>query len=185
MSTIKTKETRIGKLPVNIPAKVTVVVEGNVIKVEGPKGKLEKVFSNSVILSKDDNAVYVKPADNSRLARAMQGTARSIISNMVEGVQNPFIKNLEIHGVGFRATLNGNKLDLALGYSHPIVYTIPEGVIVTVTDNTKLKVESADKHLTGQVAADIKHYYKVEPYKKKGVRIVGEFIRSKEGKKTS
>lgn len=185
MSNTKSKETRIGKLPVSIPQKVSIIVDGNVIKVEGPKGRLEKAFSNVVKITKEDNSLQVKPADNSKLARAMQGTARSILSNMVEGVQNPFVKNLEIHGVGFRATLNGKSLDLALGYSHPISYTIPEGITVTVTENTKLKVEGADKHMVGQVAADIKHFYKVEPYKKKGVRIVGEFIRTKEGKKTS
>lgn len=178
------KKSRIGKLPVAIPAKVTITIDGNRVTVEGPKGKLVKAFNKAVTLEMVDNAVAVRPVNEGRLARAMQGTARAIINNMVKGVVEGFSKDLEIHGVGFRATLKGNVLDLALGYSHPIEYSLPEGITVTIKENTKLKVEGADKHMVGQVAADIKHFYPVEPYKGKGVRIVGEFVRRKEGKKS-
>ena len=178
------KKSRIGKLPVAIPEKVTLTIDGNKVMVEGPKGKLEKEFNKSVSLTVADKVLTVTPADESRLARAMQGTARAIIFNMVKGVVEGYSKDLEIHGVGFRAALKGNILDLALGYSHPIEYPLPEGITVTIKENTKLKVEGADKHMVGQVAADIKQYYPVEPYKGKGVRILGQFVRRKEGKKT-
>ena len=115
----------------------------------------------------------------------MQGTVRSIINGMVTGVTEGFSKSLEINGVGFRATVQGNIIDLALGKSHEIKHPIPEGVTVTVDDNTKVKVEGADKQAVGQLAAQIKAYYPVEPYKAKGVRIVGDYVRRKEGKKTA
>lgn len=176
---------RIGKLPVAIPEKVKVAVNGCDVTVEGPKGKLCKSFDQTVKITVGDDGVIVEPASNSRLARAMWGTARSIIAGMVKGVQTPYTRNLEIEGVGFKAILKGKVLDLALGYSHPIEYTIPEGITVTVDNGTKLKVEGPDKHLVGQVSADIKSYYPVEPYKGKGVRIVGQYVRRKEGKKTA
>ncbi len=176
---------RIGKLPVSIPDKVKVSVDGNTVSVEGPKGKLTKDFDRSVSIAMEDNQIQVAPANNSRLAKAMYGTARSIINNMVLGCEKGYEKNLEIHGVGFRAALQGNLLDLALGYSHPIKYKVPEGINITIAENTKIKVEGADKQMVGQVAASIKSYYPVEPYKGKGVRIVGEFVRRKEGKKTA
>ena len=177
---------RIGKLPVEIPSQVKLELNGSEVKVSGPKGNLEKHFNRNVNIQSDDNILTVEPANSSRLAKALHGTTRSIISNMVEGVVSGFSKNLEINGVGFKAHLTGNKLDLALGYSHEIVYEIPVGVSVDVSkDGTKLKVEGADKHMVGQVAATIKSYYPVEPYKGKGVTIVGEFVRRKEGKKTA
>lgn len=176
---------RIGKLPVAIPDKVSVQVDGSIVKVQGPKGSLEKSFDRAVSITIEDDTVKINPASNSRLSKALHGTARAIINNMVYGVINGYTKNLEIVGVGFRATVKGKVLDLNLGYSHPIEYTIPEGITVTVTENTKVNVSGLDKELVGQVAADIKHYYPVEPYKGKGVRIVGEFVRRKEGKKTA
>lgn len=176
---------RIGKLPISIPSQVKVSVDGQVVTVEGPKGKLSRDFDKAVRFNVDGAELRVEPATDSRHSRSMYGTSRSILQNMVDGVVNGFSKSLEIHGVGFRATLKGDILDLALGYSHPIHYPIPAGITVTITDNTKLKVEGADKQVVGQVAADIKHYYPVEPYKGKGVRIVGEFVRRKEGKKTA
>jgi len=176
---------RIGKLPVSIPEKVKAEVSGSTVMIEGPKGKLEKTFNRSVSIEIADGQIQVVPANNSRLAKAMYGTARSIIANMVEGVVNGFSKRLEINGVGFRASVTGQNVDLALGYSHPIQHPIPEGITVTVTENTKVTVEGADKQMVGAVAAAIKSYYPVEPYKGKGVRIVGEFVRRKEGKKTA
>ncbi|WOO43503.1 50S ribosomal protein L6 [Rubellicoccus peritrichatus] len=176
---------RIGKLPVAIPDKVKVAVDGVSVTVEGPKGTLTKNFDTNVSIKVDGDNVIIEPASNSRQSRAMWGTARSIIQGMVEGVVKPFERSLEIEGVGFKAALKGNILDLALGYSHPINYPVPTGITITIDGGTKLKVQGADKHMVGQVAADIKSYYPVEPYKGKGVRIVGEFVRRKEGKKTA
>lgn len=176
---------RIGNLPIDIPEKVKVEFKGNTVIVEGPKGKLSKPFHRCVKLKQEENQILVEMANKSRLAKAMQGTARSIINNMVLGVVDGYSKNLEIHGVGFRASVQGNVLDLSLGYSHPIQHKIPEGITVTVTENTKVKVEGVDKQMVGQVTAAIKSYYPVEPYKGKGVRIVGDFVRRKEGKKTA
>ena len=173
---------RVGKLPVEIPEKVTVSVENNAVAVEGPMGKLSHAFPNAVTVTKEDAQVVVAPANNSRFAKAMYGTARSLIANMVKGVVDGYSKELEISGVGFRAALSGNKLDMNLGYSHPCIYEIPEGIKITVTDNTKLKVEGIDKQLVGEAAASIRAFYPPEPYKGKGVKIVGEYVRRKEGK---
>ncbi|MBL4575169.1 MAG: 50S ribosomal protein L6 [Opitutaceae bacterium] len=173
---------RIGKNPVVIPTNVKVEIDGSSITVEGPKGKNAKSFPSVVSLEVKDDTVVVSPVGDSRLAKAMYGTARSIIASLVKGVVDGFSKELEIHGVGFRATLKGSILDLSLGYSHIIEYQIPERVQVTVTGNTKLKVEGIDKQEVGAVAAEIRSFYPPEPYKGKGVRIVGEYVRRKEGK---
>jgi len=176
---------RIGKVPVVIPDKVKVAVTNQTVSVEGPKGKVSKSFSPVVQVTVADKQVTVKPLEETRFANAMYGTARSIIAGMVKGVSEGFTRELEIQGVGFKANLKGSKLDLALGYSHPILHDIPDGIKVTVTDQTKLKIEGADKQLVGQVTAEIRAYYPPEPYKGKGVRIVGEHaerVRRKEGK---
>ena len=175
---------RIGKLPVSIPAKVKVTVTGQSILVEGPKGKLSQTFNAPVAITVDAGAVHVQPTAESRFAKAMHGTVRSIIAGMVKGVVEGYTKDLEIQGTGFKAVLQGRQLNLSLGYSHPIHYPLPEGVNVIVADGgVKLKVEGTSKHLVGQVAADIFNYYPVEPYKGKGVRVAGQFVRRKEGKK--
>lgn len=176
---------RIGKHPVPILDKAKVSVEGQTVSVEGPKGKLEKTFDSAVKIEITDNSVRVSPVDESRHARAMYGTARSIINNMVTGVVEGYSKKLEIKGVGFRAALVGNKLDLALGYSHPCIVDVPAGITVTVKENTKLTVEGADKEAVGQVTAKIYAFYPAEPYKGKGVHIVGQYVRRKEGKKSA
>ena len=176
---------RIGKLPVVIPDKAKVSVEGNTVRVEGPKGKLEQTFDSAVKITLEDGQVTVAPADGSRFARAMYGTARSIINNMVTGVIDGYKKELELNGVGFRAVLQGKVLDLALGYSHPCQIEVPDDVKVTVTENTKIAVEGPDKQRVGEVTAKIYAFYPVEPYKGKGVRIVGKYVRRKEGKKTA
>ena len=173
---------RIGKQPVSIPDKVKVTVNGEKVLVEGPKGKVEKTFASAVKVTVADKKVSFAPTDDSRFANAMYGTARSVVAGMVKGVTEGYVKDLEIQGVGFKANLKGKQLDLALGYSHPILMDIPEGIKVTVTDQTKLKVEGADKQLVGKVTAEIRGYYPPEPYKGKGVRIVGERVRRKEGK---
>jgi large subunit ribosomal protein L6 len=176
---------RIGKLPIIIPDAVTVTVVGQAVTVSGVAGKIAQSFGDGVDIKCDGRVIEVFPRGDSRQAKAMHGTVRSIISNMVQGVQKPYAKNLEIQGVGFKATLRGQALDLALGYSHPLLYPLPEGVKVTVKDGTAIHIEGADKFLVGQVAADIRHFYPVEPYKGKGVRIVGEAVRRKEGKKSA
>lgn len=174
---------RIGKLPVEIPEKVTVEVQGQEITVKGPKGSLTRSFDRAVTISADDKEVKVAPSNKTRHANAMYGTARSIIAGMVEGVAKGFEKRLTINGVGFRANVQGDILDLALGKSHPIKHPIPAGLTITVTDQTKIKVEGYDKQAVGEFAAQVKRYYPVEPYKGKGVTIDGEFVRRKEGKK--
>lgn len=177
---------RVGKVPVSIPDKVKVAITGQTVAVEGPKGKVSKTFAPVVKIALVDNKkVTVAPKDQTRFSRAMYGTARSVIAGMVKGVSTGFSKDLEIQGVGFKANLKGKQLDLALGYSHPILFDIPEGIKITVTDQTKVKIEGADKQLVGEVAASIRAFYPPEPYKGKGVRIVGEFaerVRRKEGK---
>ncbi len=174
---------RIGKQPVLIPDKVKVEVKDHTVRVEGPKGKVAKTFAPVVNITVADNKVVVSPSDDdSRFAKAMYGTVRSIIAGMVKGVSEGYAKDLEIQGVGFKANLKGKQLDLALGYSHPILMDIPDGIKITVTDQTKVKVEGADKQLVGAVTAEIRSYYPPEPYKGKGVRIVGERVRRKEGK---
>ena len=174
---------RIGKQPVLIPDKVKVDIKGHTVSVEGPKGKVSKTFAPVVNIAITNKSVTVSPTeDESRFARAMYGTVRSVIAGMVKGASEGYSKDLEIQGVGFKANLKGKILDLALGYSHPILMDIPEGIKVTVTDQTKVKVEGADKQLVGAVTAEIRSYYPPEPYKGKGVRIVGERVRRKEGK---
>jgi large subunit ribosomal protein L6 len=175
---------RIGKQPGVIPEKVKVAVNpaNNSVLVEGPKGKVQKTFAPVVKIDVANQQVTFSPTEETRFSRAMYGTARSVVAGMVKGVTDGYIKELEIQGVGFKAVLKGKQIDLALGYSHPILFDIPEGIKVTVTDQTKLKVEGVDKQLVGAVTAEIRSYYPPEPYKGKGVRIVGERVRRKEGK---
>ncbi len=172
-------------MPISIPNGVQVSIESHTILVKGPKGDLKQELSPLARVDISDETIQVSPVDESRSARAIYGTTRSLIANMVKGVTEPFSKDLLIEGVGFRAAIKGQSIDLELGYSHPVVHPIPEGVVVTVADNVKIHVEGVDKQKVGQVAADIKSYYPVEPYKGKGVRIVGEYVRRKEGKKSA
>jgi large subunit ribosomal protein L6 len=176
---------RIGNLPIEIPSGVDVNIEGSVVKVKGPKGELLQELNASIELDVTENLINVRPKDSSRQTRALQGTMRSLIANMVSGVVTPYSKDLLIEGVGFRAAVKGTDVGLELGYSHPINHPIPDGVSVTVADNVKIHVEGSDKQKVGQLAADIKSYYPVEPYKGKGVRILGQYVRRKEGKKSA
>ncbi len=176
---------RIGKLPVPILDKAKVSVDGQTVRAEGPKGKLEQTFDRAVKIEIVDNEIRLSPADGSRHAKAMYGTARSIINNMVTGVVEGFQKQIEIKGVGFRAAMKGKVLDLALGKSHPCEIEIPEGITVTIKENTKLTIEGADKQMVGEITASIYAFYPAEPYKGKGVHIVGQFVRRKEGKKSA
>ena len=171
---------RIGKKAIEIPAGVKVAVSGNTVTVEG-KAKLSLDLPPYVAVEVADNQVLVKQAGEAREAGAMHGLARSLINNMVIGVTAGFKKELQIVGVGYKAALQGSKLNLSLGYSHPIVYQIPEGVKVTLNEN-KILIEGADKQLVGQTAAEIRRFRSPEPYKGKGIRYVDERIVLKEGK---
>jgi len=174
---------RIGNKVINVPDKVTVnVSDDSTVSVEGPKGKLEWQLPEGITITQDDGVLTTNRVSDYRKVRALQGTSRSLVANMVTGVSDGFTKSLEIHGVGFRAAVKGDKLDLSLGKSHPILHPIPEGITVTVDDNTKIKVEGIDKQLVGQFASDIRAYYPPEPYKGKGVRYSDEQVRRKAGK---
>ena len=175
---------RIGKLPVILPAKVkATVVDGKVV-IEGPKGRLEHTFSPSKVkIHLEGSTITVEAVNESRQANAMHGTARSIIAGMVIGVEKGYEKKLEVSGVGFKAALNGKMLDLALGFSHEILLPIPAGISIKVENGTMITVDGCDKQLVGQIAATIYQFYPVEPYKAKGVHYVGQHIRRKEGKK--
>jgi len=173
---------RIGRLPIPIPPKVKIDIKDGNVLVEGPKGKVQHSFDKVVKAEIKEGKIVITPLEETRFAKAMHGTARSVINSMVIGVVAGFAKDLEIQGVGFKAAVTGKSVDMALGYSHPIKYPIPDGIKVTVTDQTKIKVEGCDKQLVGKVTAELRSFYPPEPYKGKGVRIVGERVRRKEGK---
>ena len=174
---------RIGLKTITLPDKVSVKADAaGTVTVEGPKGKLEWTMPEGITLEEEDGTVTVKRASEHRRCRALHGTSRSLISNMIEGVSNGFSKQLEIQGVGFRAAVKGKNLDLSIGKSHPILHPIPEGLTVTVDSNTNIKVEGINKQVVGQFAAEVRRYYPPEPFKGKGVRYVGERVRRKAGK---
>jgi large subunit ribosomal protein L6 len=174
---------RIGNKAIDLPDKVKLSFspEGTVA-VEGPKGKLSWQLPKSIKGRVDQNRVVLERANEERSVRALHGLSRALVNNMITGVSAGFVRDLEIQGVGFKANVQGKVLNLALGFSHPIVFDIPEGIKITVADNTKIKVEGIDRQVVGQVAADIRGYYPPEPYKGKGVRYAGEQIQRKEGK---
>jgi large subunit ribosomal protein L6 len=173
---------RVGKKSISLPEKVSLKLADSTVQVEGPKGKLDWDLPEGITLNEDGDAFTVVRADDSRHLRSMHGTARSLISNMIEGVSSGFVKKLEIHGVGFRAAVKGKALDLSLGFSHPVLHPIPDSLKVTVEENTKITVEGIDKHTVGQFASDVRSYYPPEPYKGKGVRYADEHVRRKQGK---
>jgi large subunit ribosomal protein L6 len=174
---------RIGKKPVPLPKGVTAKIEGQTVSVKGPKGELSVTLLDDVTVKMGEDGVEVAPRDDSKRARAMWGMSRSLVDNLVTGVANGFTKTLEISGVGYRAALKGKELQLQLGYSHDIMFPIPEGIQVQVTKPTEIIVSGIDKAQVGQVAANIRRYRGPEPYKGKGVKYAGEFIFRKEGKK--
>jgi large subunit ribosomal protein L6 len=174
---------RIGKRPVTIPSGVTATVDGQTVKMKGPKGQLQFVVHDDVEVKLDKNIVKVAPRVDTNRAIALYGTARAQIANLVEGVTKGFEKKLEITGVGYRAAMQGKNLQLALGYSHDVVYAIPEGIQIAVPKPTEITITGSDVQRVGQVAAEIRAYRPPEPYKGKGVKYVGEFIFRKEGKK--
>jgi large subunit ribosomal protein L6 len=174
---------RIGKTPITIPTGVKIALDqSGLVTVEGAKGKLTWELPKGITASIEGTTLNVARANEERSVRALHGLSRALINNMVTGVSQGFRRDLEIQGVGFRAAIKGDKLDLSIGYSHPILFPIPNEIKVAVTDNTKISIEGIDKHLVGQVAADIRAYYPPEPYKGKGIRYAGENVRRKEGK---
>ena len=174
---------RVGKRPVAIPSGVTASVEGQTVKVKGPKGQLQFVVHDDVEVKFDNGEVKVAPKFKTNRAQAMYGTARAQVANLVEGVTKGFEKKLEITGVGYRAAMQGKNLQLALGYSHDVVYAIPEGITIAVPKPTEITITGIDSQRVGQVAAEIRAYRPPEPYKGKGVKYANEFIFRKEGKK--
>jgi large subunit ribosomal protein L6 len=174
---------RIGKAPIAVPSGVDVRISGQDITVKGPKGELSRELPELVTVSQDGDVLQVDRVDDSREARAMHGLMRSLVANMVIGVTDGFRKELDIVGVGYRAAAKGkNGLEMALGFSHPVNITAPEGIEFVVPQPTRIEVHGIDKQLVGQVAADIRAWRKPEPYKGKGVRYVDEHVRRKAGK---
>jgi large subunit ribosomal protein L6 len=172
---------RIGKLPVEIPSGVTITVDGDTIKVTGPKGNLEAAKLPHVDVVINDNTLSVSRKSDEKIARSQHGLMRTLINNMVVGVTKGFEKKLEVNGVGFKVALQGNKLVLHLGFSHPVEYTAPEGITIAV-DKMNISVQGINKQQVGQVAADIRALKKPEPYKGKGIKYEGEYIIRKAGK---
>lgn len=174
---------RIGKRPVPIPSGVTASVDGQEIKVKGPKGELSHVLVDQVIAKMGDDGIEIGMVEDNKDSRAMWGMSRTIVSNLVTGVTEGFSKTLEINGVGYRAAMKGQALQLQLGFSHDVDYQIPNGIEISCPKPTEIVVSGIDKQLVGQVAAEIRRYRPPEPYKGKGVKYAGEYIFRKEGKK--
>jgi large subunit ribosomal protein L6 len=173
---------RIGKQPIVIPPKVKVEVKGQQVLVEGPKGKLNWQLPRRTGIKVEDGKALISRSGDDAQAKALHGLSRALVNNMVRGVSEGFVKKLEIQGVGFKAAVQGRNVNLNLGYSHPVVYAIPEQIKVTVEENTKLTIEGPDRQVVGQVAAEIRSFYPPEPYKGKGVRYSDERVIRKEGK---
>jgi large subunit ribosomal protein L6 len=174
---------RIGKIPVIIPDKVKVQVKNQHVAVEGPNGKLTLDVPHLATVKVDDQQILVSRPNDNKDSKAIHGLVRSLIQNMVIGVSKGFVKQLEIQGVGFKATMANKKITLNLGYSHEIVYPVPDTIVVTLEDGgTKIKIEGPDKQLVGKVASEIRSFYPPEPYKGKGVRYSDEQVKRKEGK---
>ncbi|MBV9262334.1 MAG: 50S ribosomal protein L6 [Pseudolabrys sp.] len=174
---------RIGKKPVAIPTGVTANVEGQTVKVKGPKGALSIVVPDDVTVKMDKGSIALDPKNETKRARSQWGTVRALVANLMTGVTKGFEENLEINGVGYRAAVQGKTLNLQLGFSHDVNYPIPEGITIAASKPTEIKITGSDKQKVGQVAAEIRAFRGPEPYKGKGVKYVGEYIFRKEGKK--
>ena len=174
---------RIGKRPVAIPSGVTADIAGSTLTVKGPKGTLTLNMREEISYIVDEGSILVKPANDSKQARAFWGMQRTLVENLVTGVTQGYTKVLEITGVGYRANIQGKNLKLQLGYSHDVDFAVPEGIDVKTPDNTTVEISGIDKQMVGQVAAEIRRWRKPEPYKGKGIKYRGEYIFRKEGKK--
>ena len=175
-------QSRVGKVPVPVPAGVEVKIDGLTVTTKGSKGELTQTFNPLAVIELQEGAIQVSPADETKSARAIHGLTRSLIANMVIGVSEGYSRTLEIVGVGYRAALNGKNLELALGFSHPVVIVPEDGITFEVPAPTKIVVSGIDKQRVGQVAADVRKWRKPEPYKGKGIRYEGEYVRRKLGK---
>ena len=173
---------RIGKLPIPVPAGVEVKIDGNVVSVKGPKGSLTHTVPAPITVALEDNAVIVSRPDDERTSKSLHGLSRTLVSNLITGVTTGYSKGIEIVGTGYRVTAKGSDIEFALGYSHPIYVKAPAGITFTVEGNTKLTVSGIDKQQVGEVAANLRKLRKPEPYKGKGVRYAGEVVRRKAGK---
>jgi large subunit ribosomal protein L6 len=174
---------RIGKRAVAVPSGVTANVEGQTVKVKGPKGAMQVVLHDDVVITMDKASVKIEPRSETKRARSMWGTSRTLVSNLMTGVTKGFEEKLEITGVGYRAAVQGKQLNLQLGFSHDVNYPIPAGITIATPKPTEIVVSGTDKQQVGQVAAEIREYRGPEPYKGKGIKYAGERIVRKEGKK--
>ncbi len=174
---------RVGKKPVAIPSGVNASVEGQLVKVKGPKGALQLTLHDDVVAKLESGGIKVDPRHETKRARAMWGTYRALVANLVQGVTKGYEKKLEINGVGYRAAMQGKNLQVQLGYSHDIVFPVPEGVTITLPKATEVVIAGIDRQKVGQAAAEIRAFRKPEPYKGKGVKYSDEYIFRKEGKK--
>jgi large subunit ribosomal protein L6 len=173
---------RVGKKPIDIPSNVKVALDGKTVKVEGPKGKLEQKIHQRINAEVKDNQVVVTRSSDIKLDKSLHGLTRSLIHNMIIGVTEGYKKELEIHGVGLRAQVQGKNLNLQLGFSHPVNFEIPQGITIVTPKPTQIEISGIDKQQVGEVAAEIRAYYKPEPYKGKGIRYKDEYVRRKAGK---
>ncbi|MCX6386679.1 MAG: 50S ribosomal protein L6 [Solirubrobacterales bacterium] len=174
---------RIGKKPIPVPASVTVAIEPELVRVNGPKGELsERIHRDITVAKEGDDIIVTRPTDRGQ-HRALHGLTRSLVANMVEGVTNGYVKTLEIQGVGYRAQLKGRNLELALGYSHPVSIDAPDGIEFEVPQPTRVIVKGISKQLVGEIAANIRKQRPPEPYKGKGIRYEGEYVARKVGKR--
>ncbi|WP_346895036.1 50S ribosomal protein L6 [uncultured Roseibium sp.] len=174
---------RIGKKPVPVPSGVTATINGQTVEVKGPKGELSFMLNDNVLVEMTDDGIKVDPRGNTKMARSMWGMSRTMVQNIVTGVSDGFERKLEITGVGYRAQVQGSNLQLALGFSHDVLYPIPTGIDIKCPKPTEIVISGIDKQTVGQVAAEIRKFRPPEPYKGKGVRYADEFIVRKEGKK--
>ncbi len=173
---------RIGKMPITVPAGVDVVIDGQTVTVKGPKGELTRSFSPLMAVKQEGDQLTVERPDDTREAKSLHGLTRTLLYNMVEGVSNGYSKKLELVGVGYRAALKGKDLEMQLGFSHPVLIACPEGITFEVPSQTEIFVKGPSKEQVGQVAANIRKWRKPEPYKGKGIRYEGEVVRRKLGK---
>jgi len=174
---------RIGKKPIPVPKNVTATIDGQKVTVKGPKGQLSLTIVDDIEVAMEDGAIVVKPRVDTKRARSMWGMSRSLVENLMKGTTNGFTRTLEITGVGYRAAIDGKSLKLQLGYSHDVLYPVPEGISIAVPKPTEITISGIEKDKVGQVAAEIRGFRGPEPYKGKGIRYQGEFIQRKEGKK--
>jgi large subunit ribosomal protein L6 len=174
---------RIGKKPVRVPGNVTTAVNGQEVKVKGPKGELKHVLVDDIIAKLDKGGIEIAMREDTPNARAMWGMSRTLVANLIAGVTEGFTKKLEITGVGYRAAVQGSNVQLQLGYSHDVTFPIPQGIQVVCPKPTEIVITGIDKQKVGQVAAEIRRFRPPEPYKGKGIKYAGEFILRKEGKK--